>query len=162
MKICVLQPDYSTSDVDYKNYDPSRNLSELLPYKDKMGEKVYDRCKYVVEEIIRTQEAAKVLQQNNLIEFGKLMFDTHEGLSKLYEVSCIELDFLVEKARENKDVIGSRMMGGGFGGCTINIIKKESVKDFLSNATAAYQTKFQIDAEVINVEVGEGTNEIRI
>ena len=137
-----------------------KSEEELLPFKDKMTGKVYDRCKYVVEEIIRTQAAAKLLQQNNLIEFGKLMFKTHEGLSKLYEVSCKELDFLVEKAKENKDVIGSRMMGGGFGGCTINIIKKESVKGFLSNSTTAYQKKFKIDAEVIEVEVGDGTHEI--
>ncbi|MEJ7821990.1 MAG: galactokinase, partial [Chitinophagaceae bacterium] len=139
-----------------------KSSNELVPFKDKMGDKVYDRCKYVVEEILRTQQAAKLLQQNNLSEFGKLMFDTHEGLSKLYEVSCKELDFLVEKARGNKDVIGSRMMGGGFGGCTINIIKKESIKDFLSDATVAYQKKFQIEPEVIEVQIGDGTYEISI
>ncbi len=139
-----------------------KNAEELLLFKNKMEEKVYDRCKYVVEEIIRTQEAAKLLQQDNLIEFGKKMFETHEGLSKLYEVSCKELDFLVEKAKENKNVIGARMMGGGFGGCTINIIKKEAVKDFLSDATNAYQKKFNINAEVIEVEIEDGTQKIKI
>ncbi len=139
-----------------------KSLDELLPFKDKMDAKVYDRCKYVVEEILRTQQAAKLLQTDNLVEFGKLMFETHEGLSKLYEVSCKELDFLVEKARENKDVIGSRMMGGGFGGCTINIIKTESVQGFLADATAAYKKKFQIDAEVIDVKIGDGTHKIII
>ncbi len=135
---------------------------ELSPYKDKMGEKVYNRCKYVVEEIVRTQEAAKFLQENNLIEFGKLMFQTHEGLSKLYEVSCKELDFLVEQAKANKNVIGARMMGGGFGGCTINIIKKEGEKDFLANTTAAYKKQFNIEAEIIEVEIGDGTHEVVI
>jgi galactokinase len=139
-----------------------KTSDELVPFKEKMGEKVYYRCKFVVEEIIRTQAAAILLQQNNLIEFGKKMYEAHEGLSKLYEVSCKELDFLVEQASANKDVIGARMMGGGFGGCTINIIKKESVVEFLSNATVAYQKKFQIDPEVIKVEVGDGTNEIRM
>ncbi len=139
-----------------------KSSNELLPFKDKMGDKIYDRCKYVVEEILRTQQAAKLLQQNNLSEFGKLMFDTHEGLSKLYEVSCKELDFLVEKARENKDVIGSRMMGGGFGGCTINIIKKGSIKDFVADATVSYQKKFEIEPEVIEVQIGDGTKEIFI
>ena len=138
-----------------------KSEDELLPFKDKMGKKVYDRCKFVVGEIIRTQEAAKLLQQNDLTEFGKKMFETHEGLSKLYEVSCKELDFLVDQAKENKNVIGSRMMGGGFGGCTINIIKKEAAKDFLADATVAYQKKFQIDPEVIAVKVGEGTHEIK-
>ncbi|MGI8582225.1 MAG: galactokinase [Chitinophagaceae bacterium] len=139
-----------------------KTSDELVPFKQKMGEKVYDRCKFVVEEITRTQAAAILLQQNNLIEFGKKMYEAHEGLSKLYEVSCKELDFLVEQASADKDVIGARMMGGGFGGCTINIIKKESVVEFLSNATVAYQKKFQIDPEVIKVEVGDGTNEIRM
>ena len=134
---------------------------ELLPFKDKMDAKVYDRCKFVVEEILRTQEAAKLLQQNNLIEFGRKMFEAHEGLSKLYEVSCKELDFLVEKAKENKDVIGSRMMGGGFGGCTINIIKKESVEKFLSDATAAYKIQFNIDAEIIQVKIEDGTHALQ-
>lgn len=138
-----------------------KSADQLLPFKDKMDEKVYDRCKFVVEEINRTQEAAKLLQQNDLHEFGKKMFETHEGLSKLYEVSCPELDFLVAEAKSNKNVIGSRMMGGGFGGCTINLIKKEAVKVFLSNATAAYRKKFQIDPEVIKVKVSDGTHEIK-
>ena len=137
-----------------------KNAAELIPFKEKMGDKVYDRCRYVVEEIIRTQEAAELLQQNNLTEFGKLMFATHEGLSKLYEVSCKELDFLVDKAKENRDVIGSRMMGGGFGGCTINIIKKEGVQAFLADATTSYQKKFGIAAEVIEVNIADGTHEI--
>lgn len=138
-----------------------KSADELLSVKDKMDNKVYDRCKFVVEEIIRTQEAARLLQEDNLSEFGRLMYETHEGLSKLYEVSCKELDFLVEKARDYKDVIGARMMGGGFGGCTINIIKNEGLEAFLADATTAYQKKFQIDPEVIKVKVGDGTHEIK-
>jgi len=137
-----------------------KNSAELDDIKDKMPEKVYDRCKYVVEEIIRTQKAGTLLKEDNLIEFGKLMYQTHEGLSKLYEVSCPELDFLVEQAKGNENIIGSRMMGGGFGGCTINIIKKEAVKDFLASAISAYQKKFQINPEVIDVKIGDGTHEI--
>lgn len=137
-----------------------KNAKEILPFKDMMSDKVYDRCKFVVEEIARTQTAAKFLQQNNIIEFGKLMFDAHEGLSKLYEVSCKELDFLVEKAKENKDVIGSRMMGGGFGGCTINIIKTQTVDEFLFDATTEYKNKFEIDAEIIEVKIEQGTHKI--
>jgi galactokinase len=135
-----------------------KTADELLRFKNKMSEKVYDRCKFVVEEILRTQEAAKLLQLDNLIAFGKLMFEAHEGLSKLYEVSCPELDFLVDQAKQNENIIGSRMMGGGFGGCTINIIKKEAVKDFLRTATEAYQKKFHIDPEVIDVKVSDGTH----
>jgi galactokinase len=138
-----------------------KSSEELVHVKDEMDDKVYDRCKYVVEEILRTQEAAHLLQENKLKEFGKLMFETHEGLSKLYEVSCPELDFLVEQAKANENIIGARMMGGGFGGCTINIIKKEAVKDFLETATSAYRDKFRIDPEVIDVKVWDGTHEIR-
>lgn len=137
-----------------------KSSDELLPFKDKMDEKVYDRCKFVVEEIARTQTAAKFLQQNNIIEFGKLMFEAHDGLSKLYEVSCKELDFLVEKAKQNKDVIGARMMGGGFGGCTINIVKKGSVDKFLADSISAYKDEFVIQPEVIEVKIVDGTHEI--
>lgn len=149
-------------ELGIRSFRDIKSSEELVPLKDKMPPKVYDRCKYVVEEILRTQQAAKLLQQDNLIEFGKLMFQTHEGLSKLYEVSCPELDFLVEQATANENIIGARMMGGGFGGCTINIIKKEAVKDFLDTAMLAYQKKFQIDPEVIDVKVGDGTHEIII
>lgn len=139
-----------------------KNADELLPFASRMDAKVYDRCKFVVEEIIRTQVAAALLQKDDLDAFGKKMFEAHEGLSKLYEVSCPELDFLVQLARGNKNVIGSRMMGGGFGGCTINIIRNEAIKDFLTDTTEAYQKKFQINPEVIDVKVVDGTHAISL
>lgn len=139
-----------------------KHPGDIVPFKDKMPQLVYMRCLYVVEEIYRTQAAAKLLQQNNLIEFGKLMFKVHEGLSNLYQVSCKELDFLVQLAKENEDVIGARLMGGGFGGCTINIIKEEGMKVFLDSATSAYQKKFQIDPEIYQVQIVNGTHEISL
>lgn len=148
-----------------KNISSFRDIArpeDLLPVKDKMPGAVYMRCLYVVEEISRTRQAAKLLQQNNLVEFGKLMFKTHEGLSNLYQVSCRELDFLVQLARESNDVIGSRLMGGGFGGCTINIIREAGVKKFVDMATGAYQKKFQIDPEIYEVETMDGTHEISV
>jgi len=87
------------------------------------------------------------------------MFATHAGLSKLYEVSCKELDFLVARAAENKNVIGSRLMGGGFGGCSINIIKENS-EDFLSQILPAYKKQFNIDAEHYEVNIENGTSEL--
>ena len=131
-----------------------------MTVKDKMEAKVYDRCKFVVEEIARTQEAAKLLQQNNLIEFGKKMYEAHEGLSKLYEVSCKELDFLVEKAKENRC---NRCKNDGWRlwGLHNQYCKKRKCAQFLSNATVAYQKKFQIDPEVIKVEVEDGTHPIQ-
>jgi galactokinase len=134
-----------------------KKAEDLQVLKNKMGDEVYMRCLYVVEEILRTQKAATFLQENDLPEFGKLMYQTHEGLSKLYQVSCKELDFLVEEAKADENVIGARLMGGGFGGCTINIIKQEGVTDFLSKTIIAYQKKFQSDPEIIEVEVVDGT-----
>jgi galactokinase len=88
------------------------------------------------------------------------MFQTHEGLKELYEVSCKELDFLVTAAKENKDVIGARLMGGGFGGCTINIVKHEGVESFLVKILSAYKKEFNVHAENYNVKVVEGTHAI--
>lgn len=135
-------------------------VSEMLPYKNQMGEKVFDRCTFVVEEILRTKKAAELLKANDISGFGKLMFQTHEGLKNLYEVSCKELDFLVDHARENKDVIGARLMGGGFGGCTINIVKAEGVPSFVEKILKAYKQEFNIDAENYKVKVVNGTENI--
>jgi len=106
--------------------------------KNKVPAAVYNCCKFVVEEIGRTKKGAALLQQNDLAGFGKLMYATHWGLSKLYEVSCPESDFLVELASENKYIIGARQMGGGFGGCTINIINEVAINDFIAQATIEY------------------------
>jgi galactokinase len=147
------------------NIDSFRDIKkpdDLLPFRDKMGEEVYMRCLYVVEEIERTQQAASLLQQNELVEFGRLMYSTHEGLSNLYGVSCKELDFLVERARADKNVIGARLMGGGFGGCTINIIRQDGVTEFLERTKIEYQKKFHIDPQIIEVEIVDGTAEVFI
>lgn len=140
-----------------------RDISDpdmLLDYKEEMGEVVYKRCLYVVEEILRTKKAAELLKQNDIEGFGKLMFLTHEGLKNLYNVSCVELDFLVDFAAKNDDVIGSRLMGGGFGGCTINIIKNEGKETFLRNAASAYKNAFNIEPEIYEVKIVDGTHQI--
>jgi len=127
--------------------------------KDKMEEKVYQRSLYVTQEIERTQKAGQHLENSQLEEFGKLMFETHKGLSELYEVSCAELDFLVDKAKDHPSIIGSRVMGGGFGGCTINLIKKQDWAAVTEQITKAYKQQFNIDAEVYEVATSDGTYE---
>jgi len=159
-KQCEIGLEILKEKMKISSFRDVNNVDDILPYKDNMGDKVYNRCKYVVEEINRTQQAAKFLQQNNLMDFGELMFATHEGLSMLYEVSCNELDFLVELAKQNPGVIGSRLMGGGFGGCTINIVKEQAVEKFLSDTRDAYQKKFQIDTEIYEINVVDGTHEL--
>jgi len=120
--------------------------------------KVYQRCKYVVEEIQRVQLAVQDLAKGDMQAFGKKMFETHNGLSKLYEVSCPELDFLVEAVSNNENVLGARMMGGGFGGCTINIIKKLAVEEITKELTASYAQKMHKELAVYITSIEEGTH----
>lgn len=129
----------------------------LEMYKHEMDDIIYRRCSYVVSEIERTRQASDFLTNDQVEDFGKLMYETHKGLSEYYEVSCKELDFLVAQAKEN-NVTGSRVMGGGFGGCTINIIRKDHLQQTISNITSAYKTAFNIDADVLEVKVSDGTH----
>ncbi|RYD82761.1 MAG: galactokinase [Sphingobacteriales bacterium] len=129
---------------------------DLLSMEKMLDESVFMRCKYVVQEIGRTRLAAELLQQNKLFEFGQLMYQTHEGLSKLYEVSCAELDFLVDFASKNPAVIGSRLMGGGFGGCTINLVHKDLLDKFSDAIKIAYKHNFNISAEIYIVKTADG------
>ena len=103
---------------------------------------VLTRCRYVVDELTRTKKAASFLQEHKLAEFGQLLYQTHEGLSKQYEVSCAEADFLVLLAKANPAVLGARMMGGGFGGCTINLIKKSGTERFQHLVNEKYVQQF--------------------
>jgi len=119
---------------------------------------VYNRCRYVVEEIQRLLDACKDLQLNNITAFGKKMYATHAGLSKLYEVSCRELDLLVDLAKYNKSVIGARMMGGGFGGCTINIVKADAVEELIYNTRNAYREKTGMNLSAYVAVIGAGAN----
>ncbi len=139
-----------------------KSIDELVEGKSSMNAKVYNCCRYVIEEIGRTQLAAILLQENDLAGFGKLMFETHEGLSKLYEVSCDELDFLVQQARKYPAVIGARLMGGGFGGCTINIVAEDGIANFIEDTSMEYQQQFDIIPEAYIVETFDGTKAIAV
>ncbi|KAA2241398.1 galactokinase [Chitinophaga agrisoli] len=116
----------------------------------------YNRCRYVVEEIQRLHDACNDLLKNDLAAFGRRMFATHEGLDKLYNVSCEELNWLVEMAASQEGLLGARMMGGGFGGCTINIVNKDAVPEFIARASYGYQQQFNVplNAYVTNIEDG--------
>jgi galactokinase len=111
-----------------------------------------------VEEIQRVQLAVQDLSQGDMQAFGKKMFETHKGLSKLYEVSCPELDFLVEAVSNNENVLGARMMGGGFGGCTINIIKKSAIEEITKALTASYAQVMDKELAVYITSIEEGTH----
>lgn len=114
------------------------------------------RAKHAVYENQRTLKAQKELSKDNLEEFGKLMNQSHESLRDDYEVTGVELDTLVELAWKEDGVIGSRMTGAGFGGCTVSIVKKDKVNDFIKNVGKKYKDKIGYDADFYVVEVSEG------
>lgn len=132
----------------------------LKEHRDHLREVVFRRCAFVVEEIHRVELACNALQEHDLIRFGELMFQTHAGLQYDYEVSCPELDFLVGLARANSGVAGARMMGGGFGGCSINLIKSGAASAFLAESAAAYKQKFGKTLKIYPVRLSAGTERV--
>ncbi|MEO6283638.1 MAG: galactokinase [Dyadobacter sp.] len=138
--------------------DASPELVEA--HKDELADVVYRRCKFITEEIQRVQDACDLLIEGDMAAFGKKMYATHYGLQHEYEVSCPELDFLVAETQDNPAVLGARMMGGGFGGCTINLVKKEAVPEFEKQMKSAYLEKYQIDLPCYKVKITTGTEEI--
>lgn len=149
-----------------KHYPQVKSLRDvsiemLRPHRVEFSEKVYDRCLYVVQEIARVQEASADLSAGDLVAFGTKMFETHDGLSHLYEVSCEELDFLVEEAKKFDGVIGSRMMGGGFGGCTINLVRNARAQTFISHMMSRYKTEFDIDMPAYQVDIVDGAGRVK-
>ncbi|MBC7868527.1 MAG: galactokinase [Gloeobacteraceae cyanobacterium ES-bin-316] len=129
-------------------------LQEYVLPKDKL---VFTRCKFVVEEIQRLLSACEDLQKGDIVALGKKLFSTHEGLSKEYEVSCKELDYLVNAVKENPAVLGARVMGGGFGGCTINIIREDAVDAIVAQLGAAYKTAMGLELSAYVVQTDDGT-----
>ncbi|HEU5146821.1 MAG TPA: galactokinase [Chryseosolibacter sp.] len=137
------------------------SLHMLSEHEIELQGKIYQRCRYVVEEIERVQIASEDLRRGDLVAFGKKMYETHEGLSNDYEVSCPELDFLVDQAKQTDYVIGARMMGGGFGGCTINLVKREESRNFIEQMRSRYKTKFDIDMPAYRVNVVDGAGKVK-
>jgi galactokinase len=133
------------------------SLADLEAAKNEMEPVVYNRCLYVITEIQRTYLAAQHLQDGAIEQLGSLMYETHEGLSTLYEVSLPELDWLVDFAKSYKGVVGSRLMGGGFGGCTINIVTKESAAQFIADVLEVYQSTWNLEAKAYQVLAVDGT-----
>ena len=147
-----------------KKYYPSikslrdLTLEQLEKHMNELPEVVYRRCRYVVTEKDRLLKGCEELVQGDIRAFGQLMYTTHIGLSKDYEVSCPELDFLANTAKPMPEVAGTRMMGGGFGGCTINIVQTGSVDSFSKQIQKAYQEKFGKIPEVYITQIEDGVN----
>ena len=114
---------------------------------------------FIINKKRKEKVGLAVKQTDFILFFSKTMYETHEGLSKEYEVSCEELDFLNDIAKEN-GVTGSRIMGGGFGGCTINLVKEELYDQFIADAKAKYSAKYGKEPKVIDVVIGDGSRKI--
>ncbi len=133
------------------------DIELLQKYKAEFEPNVYKRSSYVIKENNRVEKSFVALQQNDMKYFGELMYQSHEGLRDEYEVSCHELDVLFTLARKSGDVIGARMMGGGFGGCTINLVKKENVEVFSEKIREGYEQTTGIEPEIHFVKITNGT-----
>ncbi|HXB94249.1 MAG TPA: galactokinase [Puia sp.] len=134
-----------TSDMLMENATPADEL-------------IVRRCSYVIEENQRLLAGTEDLQRGDLASFGRRMFGSHDGLSRKYEVSCPELDFLVDQVREEPGVIGARMMGGGFGGCTINLVKEDAIDGLVQRLGPLYLQKMNKELRVYVAQIENGTS----
>ncbi len=131
----------------------------LEEVRSEIPEEDFLRAEYVIGEVQRVLDFCDALERGDYETAGEMMYQTHFGMSKLYEVSCEELDFLNKVARKC-DVTGSRVMGGGFGGCTINLVKKELYDAFIKEATTSFEKKFGHAPKVYDVVISDGARRV--
>jgi galactokinase len=134
---------------------------DLESIKDRVTPENYQKALYVIQENDRAIRASKAMQQGDLETLGKLIYASHDGLQNQYKVSCEELDFLVDQAKLNENVLGARMMGGGFGGCTINLISKTETESFKTFISEAYKNEFNKECSIYSVKLSDGTHIIK-
>ena len=147
-----------------KNHPEVEFLSDakrvwLDEVREQIPEEDFLRAEYVIGEVQRVLDVCDALERGDYETVGEMMYQTHFGMSKLYEVSCEELDFLNKLARRC-DVTGSRVMGGGFGGCTINLVKEELYDNFISRAKAEFTEKFGHEPKVYDVVISDGARQL--
>jgi galactokinase len=143
-------------EIDAKNLCDI-GIQTFQSYKYLVNDQVLEkRALHVISENVRVREAAKVLKENNLEEFGELMYQSHQSLKELYEVSGIELDTIVEFCKGYKDCIGARMTGAGFGGCAIALVDKRKMEDFGKRLVEFYKERIGYEPAVFASEIGNG------
>ncbi|WP_207426151.1 galactokinase [Pedobacter sp. SYSU D00535] len=133
----------------------------LYKYVKPESELLFRRCLYVVQEIERLKGACEDLVKNDFESLGGKMFETHAGLKDMYEVSCEECDFLVDTVKASMNVLGARMMGAGFGGCTINLIYSDAVDKVTESVKQAYKEKFGKDLKVYLTSIEDGAEVLK-
>lgn len=134
--------------------------ADLKLYGSDLSEVVYRRCRHVITENARVLDAAKALEEEDLEAFGRLMNESHRSLRDDYEVSCRELDVMVELARECDGVYGARMTGGGFGGCTVNLVNVEKVDAFKRTVAQGYTEATRLAPEIYICNAANGAGEV--
>ena len=135
------------------------DISMLEAAKNQISDEDYKRAVYVIGEKQRVLDVCEALEKGDYETVGQRMYETHHGLSKDYEVSCEELDFLNDVAKEC-GVTGSRIMGGGFGGCTINLVKEELYDTFVQSAKTKFNEKYGIEPIIIDVVISDGAHKV--
>jgi len=138
------------------------NSAMLYSEKSRLSPVVFQRCNYVIEENARVLLACEKLKEKGLSALGPLLLASHEGLKNKYQVSCPELDFLVEHTPQNPSFFGARMVGGGFGGCTLHLLKKEAVEGFQTDISQKYRNKWGRDLRTWEVGITDGVTEVMI
>ncbi|MDX1618481.1 MAG: galactokinase [Balneolaceae bacterium] len=149
-----------------KDFDPEVSslrdvsLDLLETHGSRLPDPIYRRCLYVLQENDRVEKCCRALLDDDIEAFGRNMYHSHAGLRDLFEVSCRELDLLVDQARESDGVIGARMMGGGFGGCTINLVKESALDRFSRHIRDAYSDEIGREVEIYLTRIGAGTRTV--
>ncbi len=141
----------SLRDVSIDQLENSKELLEPIIYK---------RCKYIIEENLRVKEFAEALHLNDLSKAGDILNTAQIAMRDEYEITCPEIDFLAKEASGMSFVLGARMMGGGFGGCTLNLLKKNEIAQFKEQITSAYEKEFSISPEIIEVHPSTGVQDL--
>ena len=136
-------------------------IETLEENKHKLNTDDYIKALYVINENRRVENSVAVLKQQNIKALGELLFESHQGMKNRYQITCPELDFLVDFAYQHPDVIGARMMGGGFGGCTINIVKKGKSKSFFNEVSKQFQNTFKTLCTAIPITIENGAQLIK-
>ncbi len=136
------------------------SVAEFEDYQTELPDVIRRRARHIITENARTLEAAKSLKANNLIEFGRLMWLSHASLRDDYEVSCRELDLMVEIAGKSAGVLGARMTGGGFGGSTVNLVLKENLDEFTKKIAVEYECETRIEPLILISEASAGASEV--
>jgi len=134
-------------------------MAQLDAIKGEISEEDYKRARYVIGEEQRVLDVCEALKRDDYETVGRRMYETHWGMSKDYEVSCEELDFLATVAEEC-GVTGSRIMGGGFGGCTINLVRAERYDDFIATAKRRFADKYGHEPKVYQVVISDGARRL--